>query len=51
MDCQYTNREVELYTDCQYTFREYQSSIWTVSTPVDSSLKFYMDFQYTIREQ
>ena len=56
MDCQYTNREVELYTDCQYTIREYQSSIWTASTPVESSevvyglsvhqqrvVEFYMD--------
>ena len=68
-------RVVEFYTDCKYTSREQWSSIWTASTPVESSrvlygqpversgvlyglpvhqqrvVEFYMDCQYTSREQ
>ena len=65
MDCQYTSqRVVEFYMDCQYTRREQWRSIWTASTPVESSgvlyglpvhqqrvVEFYMDCQYTSREQ
>ena len=50
--------------DCKDTSREKWSSIWTVSTPVESSgvlyglpvhqqrvVELYMDCQYTSREQ